>query len=162
MGAVSGARNRSRTCTSLRTHDPESCASTNSAIRAFADAKIQKFPLQRQMCFGFFGRPAAHVHACRRLSPLVHPPARSRGAGRAVRSNAQAARSCPANVAGVAPHWSPRRHGRPAAGRHRFKHKVLEKLKLFLSRTKPAVRRHSRSYGKDGQCRYRQKEQNLV
>jgi len=84
------------------------------------------------------------------------------GAGRAVRSNAAAARSCPASVAGVASCWSPRRHGRPTARRHRFKHKVLEKLKLFLSRTKPAIRRHSRSYGKDGQCRYRQKEQNLV
>ncbi len=32
------------------------------------------------------------------------------------------------------------------------KHKMSEKLKLILSRTKPAIRRHSRSYGKDCQC----------
>ena len=39
---------------------------------------------------------------------------------------------------------------------------MSEKLQLFLSRTKPAIRRHSRSYDKDCQCRNRQKEQNLV
>ena len=42
------------------------------------------------------------------------------------------------------------------------KRKMSEKLQLFLSRTKPAIRRHSRSYGEGCQCRYRQKEQNLV
>ncbi len=56
------------------------------------------------------------------LRPTERPRASrsSRCARRAVRSNAQAARSCPANAAYVAPHWSPRRHGRPTARRLRI------------------------------------------
>jgi hypothetical protein len=37
-----GTRNRGRTCKPLLAHEPESCASANSAIRAFRDAKVIK------------------------------------------------------------------------------------------------------------------------
>ena len=56
--------------------------------------------------------------------------------------------------------WNGLASGRPS--RRCSKRKMSERSQLFLSRTKPAIRRHSRSYGKGCQCRYRQKEQNLV
>jgi len=72
------------------------------------------------------GRPPGAYGAAAGHRPLLQAAERFRTGRpeirrrRAVRSNAQAARSCPANVAGVAPHWSPRRHGRPTARRHRI------------------------------------------
>jgi len=119
-------------------------------VRAAAAPRVPLRPVERPRGNPFPPGVAAAIILC-----LLQRA----GARRAVRSNAARARPVFVNPAP----WS-LPPGAPAAGtkRRRFKYEMWKKLQLFLSRTKPAIRRYSRSYGKDCQCRYRQKEQNLV